>query len=82
MKVWKSEFYFIADIENIVRALDGANASMAVSGLGNSEVAAYRAGFHDALAAVAVAVGGRLVSDHERPALFDCRVIESEGRMA
>lgn len=55
----KSQFYFIADLENILRGLDIASAA---TGDTRPEGATYRAGFHDALSAVAAAIGGRLIS--------------------
>lgn len=50
----RSEIYLRADIANIVRAIDAANAELSAA-VPLAEVAAYRAGFLAALRALALA---------------------------
>lgn len=50
----RSELYLRADIANVVRAIDAANAELAAA-VPLAEVSAYRAGFVAALHAIAMA---------------------------
>lgn len=50
----RSELYLRADIANVVRAIDAANAELSAA-LPLAEVAAYRAGFLAALRSLALA---------------------------
>jgi len=52
-----SEVFLRDDIENMLKAVDRANASLANYPLLTEEVAIYRAGFIDAMQAVAAAFG-------------------------
>ncbi len=55
----RHEVLFREDIKNLLRAIDSANAALAVH-LPTSQVAIYRAGFVAALQAVALALDVRL----------------------
>ncbi len=55
----RHEVFFREDIRNLLRAIDSANAALAVH-LPTSQVAIYRAGFVAALQAVALALDVRL----------------------
>jgi len=55
----RHEVFFREDIKNLLRAIDSANAALAVH-LPTSQVAIYRAGFVAALQAVALALDVRL----------------------
>jgi len=56
----ESRVFLKHDLENLLQGLDMANA--AVDDMRRPEGAIYRAGFHDALGAVAAAIGVELAS--------------------
>ena len=56
----ESQVFLKHDLENLLAGLDKANA--AIEDLRRPEAAIYRAGFRDALGAVAAAIGGQLTT--------------------
>ena len=69
-----SEVWLRADLENLLAGLDMANA--AIDDMRRPEGAIYRAGFHDALQAVAAAIGGELISSGVRVRVIGYQTIE------
>ena len=70
----ESQVFLKHDLENLLAGLDMANE--AIEDLRRPEAAIYRAGFHDALQAVAAAIGGELISSGVRVRVIGYQMIE------
>lgn len=74
----QSEVWLRADIENILQGLDIASA--AIDDMRRPEGGIYRVGFHDALQAVAAAIGGELKDAGVRVRVIEPKMIEGGDR--
>ena len=74
----ENQVFLKNDLENMLHGLDMANAP--IDDMRRPEGALYRLGFHDALRAVAAAIGGELASSGPRVRVIERQMIDGGNR--